>query len=153
MITLLLACSGELAPKSDPSYLEWGSWELTTTFLSQSETCSSMGASGEAMTVLYGEMDVFGENDIELSLGDMVLEGFRDDAGFFISTFQEIDVTSDDSEQTYGITAELDGTVEDLKSFNGYLSYLLDFPNGYCAINLEIDAFWLYYEPPPDCGS
>ena len=126
---------------------------MATTFVSETETCADMGASGSSMGVLYGEMDVFGTHDIELRLGSLLLSGFRDANGFFASSFQEIPITGDESGQIQGITAELDGEAEDAKNFSGTLNYILDFPNGYCSIGLEVDAFWLYYEPPPPCES
>ena len=153
MLFFLLACSSEKQTALEPTVLEWGSWELATKFVSETETCAEMGASGASMTTLYGEMDVFGAHDIELRLGTLILTGFRDAGGFFASSFQEIPITGDDSNHPYGITAELDGESKDPKSFYGNLNYILDFPNGYCSIGLEVDAFWLYYEPPPDCGS
>jgi len=153
MIGFPPGCSPEKPVQIEPTMLEWGSWELATSFISETETCAGMGASGASMTVLYGEMDVFGTNDIELRLGSLTLAGFRDASGFFASSFQEIPITGDDSDHLYGITAELDGEAEDAKNFSGNLNYILDFPNGYCSIGLDVDAFWLYYEPPPDCGS
>ena len=133
-----------------PVEVDWGSWELFTTFLGQDEICSELGASGESMGTLYGEMDA-GEKTLYLSLGDLYLSGERDDKGFELTAFRESPVNGAEPGE-YGIGAALEGEMGDYRSFEGMLVYQLDFPDGYCEIDVAVDAYWMYYEPPPDCG-
>jgi hypothetical protein len=152
-IALLSGCSEESEkpiPEGPPVEVDWGSWELQTVFVGQDEICSDLGANGENLGTLYGEMEV-GEKALFMSLGDMYLSGERDDEGFEMMAFREIPVNGADPDE-FGIGAVLDGEMSDNRSFHGTLLYQLDFPNGYCEIEVEVDAYWMYYEPPPDCG-
>ena len=49
--------SGEVI-EEDPVEMEWGSWEIQTEFVQQSDNCGSMGANGQDMGVLFAEIDV-----------------------------------------------------------------------------------------------
>jgi hypothetical protein len=129
--------------------VEWGSWELNTHFVTESETCSDMGASGENLGTLYGEIDINETNELTMTLGDQFLSGSLNPDGFFIEGFRPIEVTGDDS--VYGIGVDLEGWSSDPLQFSGILVYRLDFPNGLCEMEFNIDAGWLYYEPPPFC--
>ncbi|MBM74610.1 MAG: hypothetical protein CMK59_04345 [Proteobacteria bacterium] len=153
MLLFFIACATEKSVDLAPTVPEWGSWQLSTSLISETLSCSGLGASGASMSVLFGEMDVFGDNDLEFRLGSLTLQGYRDGTGFFASSFQEIPITGNESDHVYGIIVEMDAEIEDTKNFKGTLNYILDFPNGYCSIALDVDAFWLYYEPPPTCES
>ena len=150
------ACKAESSDKppgsEEPAVeIDWGSWELHTTFVYQDEVCADLGANGESLGVLYGEMDVEEPAALSMSLGDQELSGERDDEGFQMNSFNAIPVNGAEEDE-YGIGAVLTGAVLDKHSFTGKLVYQLDFPNGYCNIESEIDAYWMYYEPPPSCG-
>ena len=155
LMLLALGCAEKTAPEVaeqpiDGVDIEWGSWELTTTFVGQDDICESLTADGSGITELYGEMDVQEPNEISLSLGDQELQGTRDESGFDMEGFREIPVTNNDG--TFGIGATLSAEVSSPTAFTGEFAYVLDFPNGLCTINLEVDAYWMYYEPPPSCG-
>jgi hypothetical protein len=153
---VLFACAPQSAEKPEDTEgllvdIDWGSWEIHTTFTQQDEICSDLGADGQGLGVLYGEMDVDETTTVSMSLGDQNLSGERNDTGFVMKSFRSIPVTGAEEDE-YGIGAELTAFVTDLHSFNGTLVYQLDFPNGYCTIESEVDAYWMYYEPPPACG-
>ena len=131
--------------------IDWGSWELHTTFVQQDAICSELGGNGENLGILFGEMDVEEPTNLSFSLGDQALSGERDDVGFELTSFREIAVNGAEPNE-YGIGTTLSATVIDVHSFTGTLVYHLDFPNGYCNIESDIDAYWMYYEPPPACG-
>ena len=152
----LVACAPapeEKVPEEQepPIEIDWGSWEIHTTFVQQDEICADLGASGAGLGTLYGEMDVDDTPRIAMSLGDQALEGVRDADGFAMTSFNPIPVNGAEPDE-YGIGAVLTGTVLDLHNFTGTLLYQLDFPNGFCTIELDVDAYWMYYEPPPACG-
>ena len=153
-MALILGCTeentGKETSEGPPAEVDWGSWELNTVFLRQDDICSDLGASGENLGTLYGEMDV-GERSLFMTLGDLSLSGERNSQGFEMTAFREIPVNGAEPDE-YGIGALLTGEMEDYRSFGGKLVYKLDFPNGYCEIEVEVDAYWMYYEPPPDCG-
>ena len=154
--TIIFACASKpvdetLDTQGPLVEIDWGSWELQTTFLQQDDVCSDLGADGQGLGVLYGEMDVDETATLSMSLGDQQLSGERDETGFTMTSFRPIPVNGADEDE-FGIGAVLTGTVIDLHSFNGSLVYQLDFPNGYCNIETEVDAYWMYYEPPPACG-
>jgi hypothetical protein len=129
--------------------VEWGSWELETHFVTESESCSTMGASGEYLGTLYGEVDVGETDELTMTLGDQFLSGSLNSDGFFIEGFRPIEVTGDDT--LYGIGVDLEAWSSDPLQFSGTLVYRLDFPSGVCEMEFDIDAGWLYYEPPPFC--
>ena len=153
---LTFACKAETSEKSPitegPAVeIDWGSWELHTSFVYQDEVCTDLGANGSNLGTLYGEMDVGEPRELSMSLGDKELSGERDDQGFQMNAFNSIPVNGAEEDE-YGIGVVLTGTVLDKHSFTGRLVYQLDFPNGYCNIESDIDAYWMYYEPPPSCG-
>jgi len=152
---LLVACLNETEKSSEtegpPVEIDWGSWEINTTFIQQDDICTDFSASGENLGILYGEMDVGEPSQISMTLGDQDLSGERSDHGFKMTSFRSIPVNGAEADE-YGIGAVLNATVHDLHSFTGKLVYQLDFPAGYCNIESEVDAYWMYYEPPPSCG-
>jgi len=167
MLLMLSACSAadkeddddsseELDPllepeeSGPPSEVEWGSWELETTFLQQSAICSDMTANGQD-ELLYAEVNVEEPDTISMLLGTRTLIGVRTASGFLLEGFDAIDTGADDPME-HGLGSMIDATVEDEKSFSGVLVYTLDFPQGFCEIESSIEAIWMYYEPPPDCG-
>ena len=134
-----------------PVDIDWGSWEIHPTFVQQDDICTDFGANGAGLGTLYGEMNVEETAQIAMALGDKALEGTRDSEGFEMTAFNPIPVNGADPEE-YGIGAVLSGTVLDMHHFTGVLLYQLDFPDGLCIIELDVDAYWMYYEPPPACG-
>ena len=152
-LIFLFACDGsnieEKVEEGPPSEVDWGSWELNTTFISQSTACESMGANGQSMGLLYAEIDVGDPDSIDVSLGIRDLSGVRTSNGFTVESFEEIPVDNTDGN---GIGVLLDTIVEDEHSFRGELEYSIISTVGSCLISLDVDAYWLYYEPPPDCG-
>ena len=139
----------ELVEAGPPSEVDWGSWELTTTFVSQSAACSDMGANGAGLGTLFAEVDVGDPDQIEVLLGPRSLQGLRDDKGFSVESFDPIPVDNTDG---LGIGVYLEAAVEDEHTFTGELSYEITTTGGSCIIEVDVDAYWLYYEPPPPCG-
>ena len=132
--------------------LDWGSWQIDVTFQQQDVICSDLGADGQGLRTLYGEMTLGESPDVSMSLGDQALSGTLTPTGFEMDSFRPIEVTGEDPEE-YGIGAVLTGTVLDLHTFSGTLVYQLDFPAGFCNIVFDAEGSWMYYEPPPPCNS
>jgi hypothetical protein len=153
LLVSLLACTEDSENKRIGTTVDvdWGSWEISTDLQHQDEVCESLGANGSNIGILFGEIEVDDSVGLILSLGDKVLTGDRDEEGFFITAFNELEVNHAEPDE-FGIGVMIGATVLDEHSFTGSLVYQLDFPNGFCNIEMNIDAFWLYYEPPPDCG-
>jgi len=153
---LFLACTpGEKTDEGtiqNSVYVDWGSWEITTTFVQESEICNELGANGQEMDTLYGEMTTDTPDYLSMSLGSVFLEGMRNRAGFILEGWQSIPVTGVEDPDTYGIATSLSAEVESRHAWEGALNYTLDFPDGVCEIDLDVVAEWMYYEPPPDCG-
>jgi len=150
----LMACAGGKADDDTARVpvveVDWGSWQLDSSFETESDTCAGLGASGESLGTLYGEIEVGHPNEISMLLGDLLMEGTRSADMFEIEGFSPID-TGDDTD-AYGIGASITGSPSDSHNFTGTLVYALDFPADYCEIYADIVAEWLYYEPPPPCG-
>ena len=139
----------EVLEEGPPSDVDWGSWELSTTFVSQSAACSDMGANGSNLGTLFAEVAVGDPDQIEMLLGQRTLQGVRNDKGFSVESFDPIPADNTDG---LGIGVYLDASVGDEHSFTGKLSYEITTTGGSCVIEVDVDAYWLYYEPPPDCG-
>ena len=153
-LMLLLGCNQQTEVKEPqetgpPSDVDWGSWELSTTFISQSDACTAMGANGSNLGTLFAEVEIGNPDQIEVLLGSRALQGVREAKGFSVESFDPIPVDNTDG---LGIGVYLEAIVEDEHNFTGDLSYEITTASGACLIQVEVDAFWLYYEPPPDCG-
>ena len=150
---ILVGCAQEETKEvivtGPPTDVDWGSWELSTTFVSQSAACNDMGANGDGLGTLFAEVDVGDPDQIEVLLGTRALQGVRDDKGFSVESFDPIPVDNTDG---LGIGVYLDASVQDEHTFTGKLSYEITTTGGSCIIDVDVDAYWLYYEPPPDCG-
>ncbi len=152
-IPFLFACGGENTKSSEvppPAEMDWGSWELRVDFQGQSETCADIGASGENLGTLYGEVEEQDSPLLSMSLGDMFLEGELNSEGFSIDGYRSVPA---ENEEGYGIRANIEADLDGEHSFSGQLVYDLNFMTGSCEIRINIEGAWLYYEPPPPCTS
>lgn len=152
---LLIACNNEselpkVTEDGPPSEVDWGSWDLSTTFISQSVTCAGMGANGQGLGNLFAEIEVDAPDKIEVLLGTRQLQGVREYNTFRADSFDPIPVENTDG---YGIGVNLEAEVLDEHNFTGELTYEIISGSGICEILIGVTASWLYYEPPPPCNS
>ena len=151
---LTMACTSSEPAKEvvsgPPSEVDWGSWDLQTTFVSQSTSCQGMGANGQGIGDMFAEIEVGDPDDIDVLLGIRQLQGVREHNGFSADSFDLIPVENTEGQ---GIGVYLEANVIDKHTFTGQLSYEIVGEWASCTILIDVDASWLYYEPPPPCNS